>query len=158
MDPPEKLVREVRLEWEPTEPDPVVIDPISHLSVEDQAPAILLVARTRKVRNEETMRGRNLANCVSGSVVWVNTSRWRYLGVPFDADSIEDQRVYFAAANLNEGPNHAPTVWKRRSGTFFQHDPETDPKCWGQVKTKEESAEEKHKIRFEDLKKSFGTR
>lgn len=174
----EEFWAELRRKVEEIKPDLVVIDPISHLSVEDQAsevmnalriirqaigvgdgaPGILLVAHTKKPRSEEAMRGRNLANCVSGSVAWVNTSRCTYLCVPFDPDDLEDDRIYFAAPKINDGPNYAPTVWKRRFGTFFAHDAETDPATWGRDRSKDEVAEERHKIRFEDLKKAFGNR
>lgn len=169
---------ELKRTVEQLKPDLVVIDPISHLSVEDSAnevmnairiirqavgvgddaPGILFVAHTKKPRSEESMRGRNLANAVSGSVAWVNTSRCTYLCVPWDADDIEDDRIYFAAPKINDGPNYAPTVWHRRFGTFFEHDPETDPRTWGREKTKEESASERQRITFDDLKKAFGTR
>lgn len=160
------------------QPDLVVIDPISHLSVEDQAsevmnairiirqsvgvgddaPGILLVAHTKKPRSEEAMRGRNLANIVSGSVAWVNTSRCTYLCVPFDADDIEDDRIYFATPKLNDGPNYAPTVWHRRFGTFFEHDPNTDPRMWGREKTDDERAQDRQRISLEDLEAAFGDR
>jgi hypothetical protein len=169
---------ELRRQIDELKPDLVVIDPISHLSVEDQAsevmnairvirqaigvgddaPGILLIAHTKKPRSEESMRGRNLANCVSGSVAWVNTSRCTYLCVPFDADNIEDTRIYFACPKLNDGPNYAPTVWHRKFGTFFAHDPETDPSTWGKEKTKDEAAAERQKLTFADLQTAFGTR
>ena len=159
-------------------PDLVVIDPISHLSVEDQssevmnairiirqavgvgddAPGILLVAHTKKPRSEEAMRGRNLANIVSGSVAWVNTSRCTFLCVPFDADDIEDDRIYFATPKLNDGPNYAPTVWHRRFGTFFRHDPDTDPRMWGREKSEDERAQERQRIGKEDIEVAFGDR
>lgn len=169
---------ELRRQIDELKPDLLVINPISHLSVEDQAsevmnavrvirqaigvgddaPGILLIAHTKKPRSEESMRGRNLANCVSGSVAWVNTSRCTYLCVPFDADNIEDTRIYFACPKLNDGPNYAPTVWHRKFGTFFAHDPETDPTTWGKEKTKDESAAERQKLTFADLQTAFGTR
>lgn len=185
-DPPEggfsiadaEFWRELARQVAEIKPDLVVIDPISHLSVEDQAsevmnairiirqavgvgedaPGILLVAHTKKPRSEESMRGRNLAHAVSGSVAWVNTSRCTYLCVPFDPDDIEDDRIYFSAPKINDGPNYAPSVWHRRFGTFFEHDPQTDPSSWGRDKTKEESSEDRQRIRFEDLKKAFGSR
>ncbi len=168
---------EVRRKVEELKPDLVVIDPISHLSVQDDpaevmnairiirqatgigesAPGILLVAHTRKPRSEESMRGRNLANAVSGSVAWVNTSRCTYLCVPFTED-LEDKRIYWSCPKINDGPNYAPTVWKRTFGTFFEHDPSTDPTTWGREKDKAESAAERQKLTFADLKGAFGTR
>jgi hypothetical protein len=170
--------RELSKTVQDLKPDLVVIDPISHLSVEDQAsevmnairiirqavgvgddaPGILLVAHTKKPRSEEAMRGRNLANIVSGSVAWVNTSRCTYLCVPFDPDNIEDDRIYFATPKLNDGPNYAPTVWHRRFGTFFEHDPNTDPRMWGREKSEDERAQERQRIGIEDLEAAFGDR
>lgn len=168
---------ELRRVVEQLQPDLVVIDPISHLAVQDDpaevmnairiirqatgigenAPGILLVAHTRKPRSEESMRGRNLANAVSGSVAWVNTSRCTYLCVPFTED-LEDKRIYWSCPKLNDGPHYAPTVWVRTFGTFFAHDPTTDPATWGQAKDKAESAAERQKLGFADLKAAFGTR
>jgi len=169
---------ELRRQVEQIAPDLVVIAPISHLSAQDDAaevmnairvirqaigvgdsaPGILLVAHTKKPRLEESMRGRNLANCVSGSVAWVNTSRCTYLCVPFDAEKLTDTRIYFACPKLNDGPNYAPTVWKRTFGTFFEQDPETDPSTWGQEKSKEDAAAERHAITFAELQAAFGKR
>jgi hypothetical protein len=169
---------ELRRQVEQLGPDLVVIDPISHLSVQDEgaevmnairvirqaigvgdaAPGILLVAHTKKPRSEESMRGRQLANCVSGSVQWVNTSRCTYLCVPFDAEDIEDQRVYFACPKINDGPNYAPTVWLRKFGQFWDHDASTDPTTWGKEKTKEDAAAERQKLTFKDLQAAFGKR
>lgn len=169
---------ELRRQVDELKPDLVVIDPISHLSVQDDgaevmnafrvirqaigigelAPGILLVAHTKKPRSEESMRGRHLANFVSGSVQWVNTSRCTYLCVPFDAEDIEDKRVYFACPKINDGENFAPTVWLRKFGQFWDHDPETDPSTWGKEKTKDEAAAERQKITFADLQSAFGTR
>ncbi len=185
-DPPEggfsiadaEFWRELDRQVAEIKPDLVVIDPISHRSVEDRAsevmnairiirqavgvgedtPGILLVAHTKKPRSEESMRGRNLAHAVSGSVAWVNTSRCTYLCVPFDPDDIGDDRINFWTPKTNDGPNYAPSVWHRRFGTFFEHDPQTDPSSWGRDKTKEESSEDRQRIRFEDLKKAFGNR
>ena len=99
-----------------------------------------------------------MANMVSGSVAWVNTSRCTYLCVPFDADDITDDRILFSTPKLNDGANYAPTVWKRKFGTFFEHDPNTDPRSWGRAKTDDERAEERWKITVGDLKAAFGDR
>lgn len=160
------------------QPDLFVIDPVSGLSVVDEAnevtealrtirqaagtgenaASILLVAHTKKPRSEEAMRGRNMANMVSGSVAWVNASRVTYLCLPFDSEEMEDDRVYFATPKLNDGANYAPSVWKRRFGTFFEHDPNTDPRTWGKDKSDEERHEERRKIGRDDLEAAFGDR
>jgi hypothetical protein len=178
-DPPEvgfsiadaEFWRELARQEAEIKPDLVVIDPISHLSVEvkasevmnairvirqsvevgEDAPGIPPVAHTKKPRSEESMRGRNLAHAVSGSVAWVNTSRCMCLCVPFDPDDIKDDRIYFSAPKINDGPNYAPSVWHRRFGTFFHHDSQTDPSSWGRDKTTDEASEDRQRIRFEAL-------
>ncbi len=70
----------------------------------------------------------------------------RRLCVPFDPDDIEDDRIYFSAPKINGGSNDAPAFWHRLFGTFFEHDPQTDPSSWGRDKS------------TEDLKQAFGTR
>lgn len=140
-------------------PDLVIIDPWSHLGVQDDAsevmdalrkirasvgvgenaPGILIVTHTRKPRDEKAARGRNLANIVSGSVCLVNTSRCTYILLPWDDENLEDQRVYFACPKLNDGANFNPTVWQRRFGAPFLHDPNTDPTTWGQGTKSERS-------------------
>jgi len=160
------------------QPDLLVIDPISGLAVVDEAnevmdalriirqaagtgdnaPCILLVAHTKKPRSEESIRGRNMANMVSGSVQWVNASRVTYLCLPWDSDEMEDDRVYFATPKLNDAANYAPSVWHRRFGTFFEHDPNTDPRTWGKDKSEEERHEERRKIGKEDVEAAFGDR
>lgn len=169
-----ELSKQVKL----IKPDLLVIDPISGLSViddasevvnairtiriaagtGDDAPCILLVAHTKKPRSEESIRGRNLSHMVSGSVQWVNKSRVSYLCLPWDSEELEDDRIYFATAKINDGPMYAPTVWKRRFGTFFEHDPNTNPKDWGKPKTDEERNEDRRKIGREDLEAAFGDR
>lgn len=152
-------------------PDLVIIDPWSHLGVQDDAsevmdalrkirssvgvgdnaPGIMIVTHTRKPRDEKAARGRNLANIVSGSVCLVNTSRCTYILLPWDDENLEDQRVYFACPKLNDGANFMPTVWQRRFGAPFLHDPTTDPTTWGQsAKT------ERNGVTKRDLEDIFG--
>lgn len=152
-------------------PDLVIIDPWSHLGVQDDAsevmdalrkirssvgvgenaPGILIVTHTRKPRDEKAARGRNLANIVSGSVALVNTSRCTYILLPWNEEDLEDQRVYFACPKLNDGANFAPTVWQRRFGAPFLNDPTTDPTTWGQSAKSERSG-----ISKRDLEDIFG--
>ena len=152
-------------------PDLVIIDPWSHLGVQDDAsevmdalrkirssvgvgesaPGILIVTHTRKPRDEKSARGRNLANIVSGSVCLVNTSRCTYILLPWDEENLEDERVYFACPKLNDGANFAPTVWHRKFGGPFIHDPNTDPTTWGQSAKSERSGVTKR-----DLEDIFG--
>lgn len=149
----------VRRTVDEVKPDLVVFDPWSHMGVQDEAnevmealrqirasvgvgeraPGIVLVCHTKKPRDEKAARGRNLAYIVHGSVALVNTARCAYILLPWSEEDLEDQRVYFACPKLNDGENFAPTVWKRRFGTFFEHD-DTDPSEWGATEKKERSS------------------
>jgi len=46
------------------------------------------------------------------------------------------------------------TVWKRRFGTFFEHDNETDPRAWG-VEVRDDEAS--RALEPEDLVNAFGS-
>ena len=133
-------------------PDLVIIDPWSHVGCEDSStevinmiamirscfpagddcPGLLIVAHTKKPRAEEVRRGRSLVNQVSGSIALVNTARTVYVLLPWTEETT-DERIYWTCAKLNNGQMYGATVWKRRFGTFFEHDPSTPPETWGQT-------------------------
>lgn len=132
------------------QPDLVIIDPWSAVATEDAAkevvdklaeirscfdagdacPGLLIVAHTKKPRAEDVRKGRGLVYLVSGSIALPNTARCVYVLLPW-ADDMEDPRVYFATPKLNNGSMYAPSVWRRKFGTFFEHDEKTNPKDWG---------------------------
>lgn len=139
-------------------PDLVVLDPWSQVAADDAAkdvvdklgeirgcfpggdacPSLLIVAHTKKPRAGEVHRGRQLTNLVAGSVALVNTSRCTYVLLPW-SDDLTDDRIYWSCPKLNDGMNYAPSVWRRRMGTFFEPDRDTDPETWGQEDEREES-------------------
>jgi hypothetical protein len=141
----------VRRHVEALKPDVVIIDPWSHVAVEDAAkdvvdkiaeirscfppgdscPALVIVAHTKKPRAEDVKKGRALAYLISGSVALVNTARCVFMLLPWSED-VTDDRIYWSCCKLNDGAMYPPSVWKRRFGTFFQHDGETDPTQWGE--------------------------
>lgn len=141
----------VRRHVDQLKPDLVVIDPWSHVAVEDAAkdvvdkiaeirscfpsgdacPALLIVAHTKKPRAEDIKRGRALAYLISGSVALVNTARCVFMLLPWSED-LQDDRIYWACCKLNDGAMYPASVWHRRFGTFFEHDGETDPTTWGE--------------------------
>ena len=132
------------------EPDLVVIDPWSQVAAEDAAkevvdklneirscfpagekcPGLLIIAHTKKPRPEDVRKGRGLTYMVSGSIALPNTARCVYVLLPWSDDMVDD-RLYFACPKLNDGEMYAPTVWRRRFGTFFEHDEKTDACEWG---------------------------
>ena len=152
-------------------PDLVVVDPWSQVATEDAAkevvdklaeirscfpagdecPGLVIVAHTSKPRPENVRKGRGLAYMVSGSVALPNTARCVYVLLPWTED-VTDDRIYWCCPKLNNGEMYAPSVWHRRFGTFFQHDPDTDPTTWGQDDEREDS----RSVSPEDLKQAFG--
>lgn len=141
----------LRRHVEALKPDCVIIDPWSHVAVEDAAkdvvdkiaeirscfppgdacPALLIVAHTKKPRAEDVKKGRALAYLISGSVALVNTARCVFMLLPWSED-VTDDRIYWSCCKLNDGAMYPPSVWRRRFGAFFEHDGETDPTQWGE--------------------------
>jgi hypothetical protein len=162
----------VRREIDRLHPELVILDPWSQLSAEDSSkdvmdklgevrscfpsgddcPALMILAHTKKPRPEDVRRGRSLAYAVSGSVALPNTCRCVYLLLPWN-EELEEERVYWACCKLNDGVMYPASVWKRRMGTFFEADKETDAKLWGL----EERDEEDQQVTFKDLISAFGT-
>ena len=154
------------------QPDLVIVDPWTQVATEDaakevvdklseirscfpagdQCPGLLIVAHTSKPRPENVRRGRGLAYMVSGSVALPNTARCVYVLLPWSED-LEDDRIYWSCPKLNNGEMYAAAVWRRRFGTFFVHDEDTDPTTYGQ----EDDREERQAINVEDLTEAFGS-
>jgi hypothetical protein len=163
----------VRRQVEALKPALVVLDPWSQIAAEDSAkdvvdklaeirscfpsgddcPGLLIIAHTKKPRPEDVRRGRALTNLVSGSIALPNTARCVYLLLPWDEELTED-RIYWACSKLNNGKMYAPTVWKRRFGTHFEHDGETDPREWGMETNANEAA---HALEETDLEEAFAS-
>jgi len=153
------------------EPDLVVVDPWSQVATEDAAkevvdklaeirscfpagdecPGLMIVAHTSKPRPENVRKGRGLAYMVSGSVALPNTARCVYVLLPW-SEEMTDDRIYWSCPKLNNGEMYAPSVWHRRFGTFFEHDPNTDPSTYGT----DEEREERRAVTSDDLKEAFG--
>ena len=159
----------VRDEAAKFKPDIVLLDTWSQVAAEDAAkevvdkigeirscfshlegfPAIGILAHTKKPRAEEVRKGRGLINTISGSIALGNTARTVYMLLPW-SDDMEDERIYWACVKLNNAKMYPATVWRRRFGTFFQHDTTTDPREFGRV---EEDGREK--ISYEHLEMAF---
>lgn len=123
-------------------PDVMVVDPWTAVAAEDAAkdiidklaeirsmlpagdacPALVIVAHTKKPRQEDKgNRGRALMYSVSGSQALVATARCVYVLLPF-TDDIQDDRVLWVCAKLSDSESPpADTVWHRRLGTMFTH-------------------------------------
>ena len=147
----------VRRQIEDLKPDLVFVDPWQSVAAEDaakdviemlnlirscfpsgdQCPGLVIVAHTNKPRADVVRSGRNLVFNISGSVALVNTARCVYVLLPWTAE-LTDNRIYWACVKLNNGSMYAPSVWIRRKGAHFTHDPTTDPTTFG--KTDDEDA------------------
>lgn len=125
----------------------------SCLNVGDTCPGTLIVCHTKKPRPEDVRRGRALTNLVHGSIALPNTCRCVYLLLPW-SDELDDERIYWACTKLNDGKMYPATVWKRRFGTFFEHDAGTDPRAWGMEERTEEA---RRTIEPEDIEAAFGS-
>jgi hypothetical protein len=156
----------VREEAAKFKPDLVVIDTWAQVAADDAAkdiiekigeirscfpggedfPSILILAHTSKPRADVVRKGRGLINSISGSIALGNTARCVYILLPW-SDETEDQRIYWSCVKLNNGKMYPPTVWHRRFGTFFDHDPKTDPREFGKTE-----GEDRHTIKEEHLR------
>jgi hypothetical protein len=163
--------RAVREQVSKLKPGLVVIDPWSQVASEDAAkdvveklgeirscfptgadcPCLLIIAHTKKPRAEDVRRGRGLTYMVSGSVALPNTARTVYVLLPWSDDTTDD-RIYWTCSKLNNGEMYAPSVWHRRFGTHFEHDPNTDPTTWGAV---DDEDRERHKVTEAMLRDCF---
>ena len=113
-------------------------------------PGLLIVAHTNKPRPEVVRKGRNLVFNISGSVALVNTARCVYMLLPW-SDELTDHRIYWACVKLNNGQMYSPSVWIRRKGAPFDHDPNTNPEDWG----RNEDEDTRHAITEEHLRACF---
>lgn len=133
------------------QPDVIVVDPWTAVAAEDSSkdiidklaemrsilppgdkcPALVIVAHTKKPRQEDKgNRGRALMFSVSGSQALVATARCVYVLLPF-TDDIQDDRVLWACAKLSDSENPpADTVWHRRLGTLFRHCDDNPEDYW----------------------------
>jgi DnaB-like helicase N terminal domain/AAA domain len=113
-----------------------VVDKIGEIrscfSALEHFPAIGILAHTKKPRAEEVRKGRGLINQIAGSIALGNTARTVYMLLPW-SDDMEDERIYWACVKLNNAKMYPASVWRRRFGTFFQHDPTTDAREFGKV-------------------------
>lgn len=163
----------IRREIDRLKPDLIVLDPWSQIAAEDSSkdvmdklaeirscfpsgddcPALLIIAHTKKPRPEDVRRGRSLVYAVSGSVALPNTCRCVYLLLPWN-DTEEEERVFWSCCKLNNGQMYPASVWRRRYGTFFDHDSETNPKLWG---VEDKDPEEDQQVSLGDVIKAFGS-
>jgi hypothetical protein len=83
----------------------------------DYAPAVLIVAHTRKPKVGERANGRNLLNLLAGSYVLGSIPRSVFILQPATDDPTDDRVVWTCCKN-NDGPLGDRTAWHRRNGLF----------------------------------------
>jgi len=89
----------------------------SVLPLGDEAPALGIVAHTRKPRPDERATGRGLLNLLAGSYVLGSVPRCVFVMQPA-SDAPEDNRVVWTCCKNNDGELGRRSAWERRNGLF----------------------------------------
>lgn len=87
------------------------------LPVGDEAPALGIVAHTRKPQSHERANGRGLLNLLAGSYVLASVPRSVFV-VQAASDDTEDLRVVWTCCKNNDGEMGPRSAWERRNGLF----------------------------------------
>ena len=83
----------------------------------DCAPAIIIIAHTRKPREDERSSGRTLLNVIAGSFILGAAARAAFVLQNGSTDT-EDDRVVWTPCKNNDGQLGPRTAWHRRNGLF----------------------------------------
>jgi hypothetical protein len=89
----------------------------SVLPVSDHAPALGIVAHTRKPKTDERASGRALLNLLAGSYVLGSVPRSVFVMQSASNDTT-DNRVVWTCCKNNDGELGARSAWERRNGLF----------------------------------------
>ena len=128
---------QLRREIENFQPDVLILDPfnrvarddkardykeafeavLSVLPTGDNAPALGIVAHTRKPRTEERTNGRALLNLLAGSYIIGSVPRAVFI-MQAASDDTEDKRIVWTCCKNNDGELGARSVWERGNGLF----------------------------------------
>jgi predicted ATPase len=92
-------------------------DLLSVLPTGDDAPALGIVAHTRKPRADERANGRALLNLLAGSYVIGSVPRAVFI-MQAASDDTEDRRIVWTCCKNNDGALGARAAWERRNGLF----------------------------------------
>jgi hypothetical protein len=101
----------------------------------DDAPALGIVAHTRKPRADERHSGRALLNLLAGSYTLGSVPRTAFV-MQAASDDVEDIRIVWTCAKNNDGELGARSAWERRNGLFASVD-EFDWEAFDHPGTKE---------------------
>ena len=83
----------------------------------DEAPALGIVAHTRKPKSDERASGRALLNLLAGSYVLGSVPRCVFV-MQAASDDPEDRRVVWTCCKNNDGELGARSAWERANGLF----------------------------------------
>jgi hypothetical protein len=83
----------------------------------DNAPALGIVAHTRKPKSDERYSGRALLNLLAGSYVLGSVPRTVFIMQAASVD-VNDTRVVWACCKNNDGELGDRSAWERRNGLF----------------------------------------
>jgi hypothetical protein len=89
----------------------------SVLPLGDDAPALGIVAHTRKPKTDERASGRALLNLLAGSYVLGSVPRTVFV-MQAASDDTTDNRVVWTCCKNNDGELGARSAWERRNGLF----------------------------------------
>jgi VirE-like protein/AAA domain-containing protein len=90
----------------------------SVLPTGDKAPALGIVAHTRKPKSDEKCSGRALLNLLAGSYVLGSVPRAVFI-MQAASDDVTDDRVVWTCCKNNDGELGHRTAWKRQHGLFL---------------------------------------
>lgn len=83
----------------------------------DHAPALCIVAHTRKPHKDERANGRALLNLLAGSYVLGSVPRSVFV-MQAASDDTEDDRIVWTCCKNNDGKVGARSAWVRQNGLF----------------------------------------
>jgi DnaB-like helicase N terminal domain/AAA domain len=89
----------------------------SVLPLGDDAPALGIVAHTRKPKTDERASGRALLNLLAGSYVLGSVPRTVFV-MQAASDNTTDNRIVWTCCKNNDGELGARSAWERRNGLF----------------------------------------
>jgi hypothetical protein len=89
----------------------------SVLPMGDEAPALGIVAHTRKPRPDERATGRGLLNLLAGSYVLGSVPHCVFV-MQFASDDPQEKSVVWTCCKNNDGELGARSAWERRNGLF----------------------------------------
>lgn len=128
----------LRREIDNFQPDVFILDPFNRLARDDKAkdyaqafeellavlptgddaPALGIVAHTRKPRAEERANGRALLNLLAGSYVIGSVPRAVFI-MQAASDDTTDSRIVWTCCKNNDGEMGRRSAWERRNGLFI---------------------------------------